>query len=82
MKQTRLLVDNSILPRVHTAEADDEIPGVDNRHEQNVDVDLDFTPADDGNVKPPLDDVEDRVIIQITGVIVDWLVKVAPKVYA
>jgi hypothetical protein len=78
------LVDNSILPGVHTAEADDEIPGVDMVHEPDVDVDLDFAPADGGNVKPPLDldDAKDRVIIQITGVIVDWLVKVAPKVCA
>ncbi len=51
-------------------------------HEQDVDVDLDFAPADDGNVEPPLNDAKDRVIIRITGVIVDWLVKVAPKVYA
>ncbi len=29
-----------------------------------------------------MDDTKDRVIICITGVIVDWLVKVAPKVYA
>jgi hypothetical protein len=29
-----------------------------------------------------LDDAKDCVIIRITGVIVDWLVKVAPKVYA
>ncbi len=50
--------------------------------EQDVDVDLNFAPADDGNVEPPLDDAKDRVIIWITGVIVDWLVKVAPKVYA
>jgi hypothetical protein len=28
------------------------------------------------------DDAKDCVIIRITGVIVDWLVKVAPKVYA
>jgi hypothetical protein len=26
-----------------------------------------------------MDDAKDREIIQITGVIVDWLVKVAPK---
>jgi hypothetical protein len=76
------LVDNSNLPGVQTAEADDKIPGVDMVQEQDVDVDLDFTPADGGNVKPPLDDAKDRVIIWITGVIVDWLVKVAPKVYA
>jgi hypothetical protein len=74
------LVDNSILPGVHTAEADDEIPGVDMVHEQDVDVDLDFAPADDSNVKPPLDDAKDCVIIRITGVMVDWLVKVAPEV--
>jgi hypothetical protein len=78
----KALVDNSILPGVHTAEADDEIPGVDMVHEQDVDVDLDFAPADDGNIDPPLDDAKDRVIIRITGVIVDWLVKVAPRVCA
>jgi hypothetical protein len=78
----KALVDNSNLPGVHTAEADDEIPRVDMVHEQDVDVDLDFAPADDGNVEPPLDDAKDCVIIRITGGIVDWLVKVAPKVYA
>ncbi len=51
-------------------------------HEQDIDGDLDFAPADDGNVEPPLDDAKDCVIIRITGVIVDWLVKVAPKVCA
>jgi hypothetical protein len=40
-------------------------------HEQDVDIDLDFAPADGGNVEPPLDDGKDCVIIQITGVIVD-----------
>jgi hypothetical protein len=55
---------------------------VDMVHEQDVDVDLDFAPADDHNVEPPLDDTKDRVIIRITGVTVDWLVKVALKVYA
>jgi hypothetical protein len=44
------LVDNSILPGVHTAEADDEIPVVNMVHEQDVDVDLNFAPADGGNV--------------------------------
>ncbi len=39
------LVDNSILPGVHTAEADDKIPGVDMVQEQDVDVDLDFAPG-------------------------------------
>jgi hypothetical protein len=51
------LVDNSILPGVHTAEADDKIPGVDMVQEQDVDVDLDFAPADCGNVEPPLVDI-------------------------
>ncbi len=51
------LVDNSNLPGVHTAEADDQIPGVDMVQEQDIDVDLDFAPADDGNVKPPLVDI-------------------------
>ncbi len=51
------LVDNSILPGVHTAEADDKIPGVDMVKEQDVDVNLDFAPADGSNVKPPLVDI-------------------------
>ncbi len=51
------LVDNSNLPGVHTAEANDEIPGVGMVQEQDVDVDLDFAPADDGNVEPPLVDI-------------------------
>jgi hypothetical protein len=33
-------------------------------------------------IQTKVDDAKDRVIIWITGVIVDWLVKVAPKVYA
>jgi hypothetical protein len=53
----KALVNNSILPGVHTAEADDKIPGVDMVQEQDVDVDLDFAPADDGNVEPPLVDI-------------------------
>jgi hypothetical protein len=53
----KALVDNSILPGVHTAEADDKIPGVDMVQEQDVDVDLDFAPADDGNAVPPLVDI-------------------------
>ncbi len=57
----KALVDNSILPGVHTAEADDEIPGVDMVQEQHVDVDLDFTPADGGNVEPPLVDIPPSV---------------------
>jgi hypothetical protein len=53
----KALVDNSNLPGVHTAEADDEIPGVDMVQEQDVDVDLNFAPANDGNVEPPLVDI-------------------------
>ncbi len=34
-----------------TAEADDEIPGVDMVQEQDVDVNLDFAPADEGSMK-------------------------------
>jgi hypothetical protein len=33
-------------------------------------------------IQAKMDDAKDRVVIWITGVIVDWLVKVAPKVYA
>ena len=33
-------------------------------------------------IQTKVDDAKDHVIIWITGVIVDWLVKVAPKVYA
>jgi hypothetical protein len=51
-------------------------------HEQDVDIDLDFAPADGSNVEPPLNDAKDCDIIRITGVIVDWLVKVAPKFFA
>ncbi len=51
------LVDNNNLPGVHTAEADDKIPGVDMVQEQDVDVDLDFAPANEGNVNPPLVDI-------------------------
>jgi hypothetical protein len=51
------LVNNSNLLGVHTAEADDKIPGVDMVQEQDVDVDLDFAPADDGNVEPSLVDI-------------------------
>jgi hypothetical protein len=53
----KALVDNSNLPGVHTAEADDKIPGVDMVQEQDVDIDLNFAPANDGNVKPPLVDI-------------------------
>jgi hypothetical protein len=51
------LVDNSNLPGVHTAEADDKIPGVDRVQEQDIDVDLNFALANKGNVKPPLVDI-------------------------
>jgi len=33
-------------------------------------------------IQTRVQDANDRVIIRITGVIVDWLVKAAPKVYA
>jgi hypothetical protein len=33
-------------------------------------------------IQTRVDDATDRIIVWITGVIVDWLVKVAPKVYA
>ncbi len=36
---------------VYTAEADDEIPGVDMVQEQDVDVNLDFAPANKSNTK-------------------------------
>ncbi len=36
---------------VYTVEADDEIPGVDMAQEQDVDVDLDFVPANEGSTK-------------------------------
>jgi hypothetical protein len=51
------LIDNGNLPGVHTAEADDKIPGMDAVQEQDVDVDLDFAPANDGNFEPPLVDI-------------------------
>ncbi len=53
----KALGDDSNLLGVHTAEADDEIPGVDMVQEQDVDVDLNFAPADEGNVEPPLVDI-------------------------
>ncbi len=34
-----------------TAEANDKIPGVDMVQEQDVDVNLDFAPADEGSTK-------------------------------
>ncbi len=56
-EDVKALVDKSNFPGVHTAEADDKIPGVDMVQEQDVDVDLDFAPANKGNVKPPLVDI-------------------------
>jgi hypothetical protein len=56
-EDVKTLVDNCNLPGVHTAEADDEIPGVVMMQEQDVDVDLDFAPANEGNVEPPLVDI-------------------------
>jgi hypothetical protein len=56
-ENVKALVDNSNLPGVHTAEADDKIPGVDMVQEQDVDVDFDFAPANKGNAEPPLVDI-------------------------
>jgi len=58
------LVDDGDLPGVHTDETEgiDKIPGVDPVQEQDPppaetkDIDLDFAPADEGNVEPPLFD--------------------------
>ncbi len=55
------LDDDSNLPGVHTAEADDKIPGVDMVQEHIVDVDLNFAPANEGNVKPPSVDMTPTV---------------------
>ncbi len=52
-----MITVNSILSGVHTAEANDEIPGVDMVQEPDVDVDLNFAPADNGNVESPLVDI-------------------------
>jgi hypothetical protein len=57
----KTLVDNSYLPGVHTVEADDKIPGVDMVQEQDVDVDLNFAPANDGNVELPSVDIPPTV---------------------
>jgi hypothetical protein len=57
IEDIKALVDNSNLPGVHTAEADNDIPGVDMMQEQDVDVDLDFAPANEGNVEPLLVDI-------------------------
>jgi hypothetical protein len=58
------LVDDGDIPGVHTdkTEGIDEIPGVDPVQEQDPtpaeieDIDLDFAPAKEGNVEPPLVD--------------------------
>ena len=47
----KALVDNSNLPEVHTAEADDKILGVDMVQEQDLDVNLDFALADESSTK-------------------------------
>ncbi len=44
-------LESAKITGVYTAEADDEIPGVDMVQEQDVDVDLDFSPADEGSTK-------------------------------
>jgi len=70
------LVDDGNFPGVHTDknEGVDEIPGVDPVQEQDPppaeieDIDLDFTPADEGNVEPPLFDapplVDDAPVVE------------------
>ncbi len=44
-------LESAKITGVCTAEADDKIPGVDIVQEQDVDVDLDFAPANEGNTK-------------------------------
>ncbi len=44
-------LESAKITGVYTAEADDEIPGVDMVQEQDVDVDLDFAPANEGSTK-------------------------------
>jgi len=70
------LVDDGDLPGVHTdkTEVIDEIPGVDPVQEQDPtptetdDIDLDFAPADEGNVEPSLFDtpplVDDAPVVE------------------
>ncbi len=50
-EDVKTLVDNCNFPGVHTAEADNKILGVDMVQEQDIDVDLDFAPANEGNVE-------------------------------
>ena len=68
------LVDNGKLPGVHTdkTEGVDKIPGVDPVQEQDPtpaeteDIDLNFAPADEGNVEPSLVDtplVDDAPVV-------------------
>ena len=42
-------LESAKITGVYTAEADDKIPGVDMVQEQDVDVDLNFAPADEGS---------------------------------
>ncbi len=60
IKETRVKIPGVQLPEplesakitgVYTAEADNEIPGVDMVQEQDVDVDLNFAPANEGSTK-------------------------------
>ncbi len=44
-------LESAKITGVYTAEADDEIPGLDEVQEQDVDVDLDFAPANEGSTK-------------------------------
>ncbi len=44
-------LESAKITGVYTAEADDKHSGVDMVQEQDVDVDLDFAPADEGSTK-------------------------------
>ncbi len=44
-------LESAKITGVYTAEADDKILGVDMVQEQDIDVDLDFAPANEGSTK-------------------------------
>ncbi len=44
-------LESAKITGVYTAEADDEIPRVDMVQEQDIDVELDFAPANEGSTK-------------------------------
>ncbi len=44
-------LESAKITGVYTAEADAKIPGVDMVQKQDIDVDLDFVPADEGSTK-------------------------------